>query len=333
MNSIRQAMLGLACILMTLQLIGCTEPSHEPESVLEVASVGLNAGRFSERGEFACVGSLYHGISLWRTSDRERLFDWNHKKNESTVLIDCQFTPDGKWAITADVSTLVLWNTETGEGVRYWQAPGEILSVALSPDGRFALLGLNDHTAVLFNIQAGGVVRTLHHNNRVRSVDISADGKIALTGSEDFKAIAWNLKTGEAISTQQHNDDVQLVKLSSDGSLALSVSKYDSALLWKTSDGSKIGELDLGAQKITRGLRFTSARFSEDNNWLLTGRPDQIISLWSTKNLEEVERWKIPKRRAWKPQGASIIDVAFAPQQNRYFGLSSNGFIGYLSRP
>lgn len=318
---------------MLAVLGGCTEKAMEPKQLLEVASVGLNAGRISPSGEFACVGSLYHGISLWRLSDQERLFDWNHKKNEDTLLIDCQFTPNARWALSADVSTIVLWDTASGKGERYWQAPGEILSLAVTPNGRYALLGLSDHTAVLFNVQAGGVVRTLHHNNRVRSVDISDDGKLALTGSEDFQAKLWDLNSGEALQSMQHDDEVQLVKLSGDGSLALTVSKYDRASLWRTADGTSIGQLDLGAQKIERGLRLTAARFSPDNQWLLSGRPDQIISLWSTTDLSEVARWKIPKRRAWKPQGASIIDVAFSPEANQFFALSSNGFVGYLSRP
>lgn len=322
----------LCCVVISGLLFACQQAADAPTRQIEVANAGVNAGRFSAKGEYALVGSLYHGLSLWRIADQERLFDWRHQENQSTVLIDADFSQSTAWAVSADVSTLVLWNTENGTGERYWHAPGEILSIALSANAKFALLGLSDHTAVLFDIRKGGVVRTLHHNNRVRSVDLSVDGKYALTGSEDYQATFWDLETGVAVSKMQHKDDVQLVKLSDDGTLAFSVSKYDRAVLWSTVDGRTQGELPLRAQAIKRGLKFTTARFSADNQWLLTGRPDQIISLWQVDALQEVKRWKIPKRKAWKPQGAAIIDVAFTDTDQVFLALSSNGFISFLAR-
>lgn len=309
----------------------CTPKASPPEAQQEVASVGLHAGKLSADGRWAIAGSIHHGVSLWRVDDKERLYNWSHKQNIDTTLVGGGFSTQNNLAVTADISTLVLWDLTDGKALRFWHAPGEILSIALTPNGQFALLGLADHSAVLFNIQAGGIVRTLHHKNRVRSVDISADGKHALTGSEDYQAIYWNLETGEALQKMLHNDDVQLVKLSEDGALALSVSKYDRATLWRTQDGSQVGDVPLRAQHIKRGMRFTAARFSADNRYLLTGRPDQIITLWSVEPLKEIARWKIPKRKAWKPQGASIIDVAFKEKSNQLVALSSNGFLSFMS--
>ncbi len=315
----------IACVIGA-----CSKPNDSPQAQIEVANTGVNAGSLSSDGSFAVIGTINHGISFWRTTDKERLFDWSHQAQQNTVLIASDFSSNSDWALTADVSTLVLWRTNTGHGERYWQAPGEILDVALSPDAHYALLGLSDHTAVLFDVIKGGVVRTLHHNNRVRSVVISRDGKHALTGSEDFSAIYWDLETGQAISKMQHQDDVQLVQLSDDGSLAFSVSKYDSAILWRTQDGQKLGELPLKAQAVKRGLRFTAARFNKDNTLLVTGRPDQIVTLWEVEQLQAIQQWEIPKRKSWKPQGASIIDVAFHAETAQILCLSSNGFISYL---
>lgn len=269
-------------------------------------------------------------MSLWRTDDGERLFNWSHKTKEDTMLIAADFSPDGVWAATADVHTLALWNVQTGEAPRFWSAPGDILAVQLSQDGKTALLGLSDHTAVLFDIRRGGIIQTFNHLNRVRSVALSADGRHALTGSEDYTAIFWDIKTGEALQKIRHNDDVQLVCLSPDSSLALSMGKYDKAVIWATATGEILGELQLKAEFIKRGLRLTSARFSADNQFLLTGRPDQIISLWQISTMQEVQRWKIPKRKAWKPQGAAIIDVAFSTQANQFLAISSNGFLSRL---
>jgi WD40 repeat protein len=312
-------------------LTACGPQMLPPGEPLEVASVGVHSGALSNQGEFVIAGAVYHGISYWRLSDGERLFNWSHKPGEDTTLIAADFSPDGRWAVTADIHTLVLWDTQSGAAPRYWRAPGDILSVQLSGDGQHALLGLSDHTAVLFDIRRGGVVRTLHHANRVHSVSLSDDGKIAATGSEDYTAVAWDLEKNQPLAKMRHQDEVQLVTLSPDGSLVLSVSKYDKAVVWQSRDGTIVAEIPLSAGRVKRGLRFTTARFSQDNRYLLTGRPDQIVSLWKLDDLTHPIHWKVTKRKRWKPTGAAIVDVAFTKETNVFYALASNGLVFRLT--
>ncbi len=307
----------------------CDKPAG-PARSLEVAARGLYSGAISDDGNYAIAGSIFHGGSLWRLNDNARIFNWNHDKDEPSTLIATDFSNNGKWALTATVNTLVLWDIETGEGVRYWAAPDEILDAKLGPDGRTALLGLANHTAVLFDIRRGGILQVFPHLNRVRSVDVSDDGKLALTGSEDYSAVLWDMETGKELRRVTHEDDVQLVRLSTDGKLALSAGKYDRALVWETGTGNIVGEVPLKAEHLKRGLRFTAARFSENNQYLLTGRPDQWVELWSiSPPMTRVDRWKLPKRDAWKPTSAAVVDVAFA-NNNTFQAIASNGFIHFL---
>lgn len=325
--------IGFALLLaITLIGAGCDSGGLAPSRSIEVAARGAQAGTFSNDSGYAIVGSVQHGGSLWRTQDGERLFNWNHKPSEQTVLIASAFSDDGQWALTADAHTLVLWRISDGQALRYWNAPGEILDVALGTNGRFALLGLADGTAVLFDVQRGGIQRTFHHDGRVRSVALSRNGRIALTGSEDQTATLWNVETGRAMQQIQHQDDVQMVALSGDGLIALSAAKYDRAVVWDTRTGKTLGDVPLAAEKLARGLRFTAARFSEDGVYLLTGRPDQVIQLWDTRSLKQVAQWRAPKRNAWKPTSAAIVCVGFGQRPKEYWALASNGFIHRLSR-
>lgn len=319
-------------VFCLISLSGC-EKAMRPSQSLEVAVVGLHSGALSDDGELFCVGSINHGGSLWRNASQERVYNWNHKENEYSTLISVDFSHDNKWTLTASPYDLVLWSTESGKGERFWSTPGEILDAELGPGANFALLGLDDHSAVIFDIRRGGILQTLHHQNRVRSVDLSLDGKLALTGSEDYTATLWNTANGEKLTTIKHDDDVQLVKLSPDGSLALSVSKYDKALLWQTDTGQGIGEIPLGEQEIKRGMRFTAAKFNSDNTLLLTGRPDEVVELWQLSDRTRLARWKLPKRDAWKPTGAAVIDIGFSAQEGNYFALASNGFLHKLQLP
>jgi len=319
------------CTLIAILLLNACDNRHPPTSSIEVAIKGVHGAALNDDGTAAVIGSIHHGGSFWAISSQERLFNWNHKQDETTTIVAADFSSRGDWALTANPFNLVLWDTRSGKGERFWTAPGEILDAELGPGANTAILGLSDHSAVIFDIRRGGIRRVFQHGDRVRSVDLSRDGRLALTGSEDFSASLWDVASGERLSSLKHEDDVQLVKLSPDGSLALSVSKYDKALLWNTQSGDIVGELRLQAEHIKRGVRFVSARFSEDNTMLLTGRPDQIVELWDTATLSKIHRWHLPKRDAWKPTSAAAVDVAFGQDDTTFFAIASNGFIHQLS--
>lgn len=316
-------------VTVLISVTACSQKYSSPSDSFEIAT-GLHTASLSTQSTYTISGSTAHGVSLWRVEDKERLYDWNHAQGVDTTLFAADFSADGTWALTADRQTLSLWALKDGQSARYWSAPAPILDAKLSGDARFALLGLDNHEAVLFDIQRGGVLRTFKHANRVRSVSISSDNKIALTGSEDSSAIAWDLKNGKALHKKQHQDDVQLVRLSPDGSLALSVSKYDKAIVWRTQDGETVLDMPLEAEALKRGLRFTTARFSEDNLWLLTGRPDEVVTLWDIQAQKQKKTWRVPKRHAWKPSGANILDVSFAPEDGVFYAVASSGHVHQL---
>lgn len=316
-------------IFAALLLCAC-EQGLKPSQSIEVASVGAQGAAISDDGMYAIVGSVYQGGSLWRLADGERLYNWNHKEGEFTTIIAADFSPDGKWAMTADSHTMVLWSVSDGSAQRYWTAPGEILSLALSADGNFALLGLSNESAVLFDVKRGGIRRTFHHQGRVRSVALSDDSRFAVTGSEDFSAVLWDLASGQALHQMQHNDDVQLVAISADGQKVFSAAKYDKAVIWDSNSGQELRQVPLEAEKAKRGVRFTSAKFSNDGKLLLTGLPDRLVQLWSTDDMREQARWMLPKRDAWKPTSAAVLAVGFAPQNLYYFAVASNGLVNRL---
>ena len=323
----------LTGLIVLLPLISSCDSAQIPNQSLEVAIKGLYSAALSDDGTLAAVGSINHGGSFWRLGTNERLYNWNHSSEEASTIVVSDISPDNNFALTADPATLVLWDTQSGEGLRYWTAPGEILAAKLSPNARTALLGLSDHSAVLFDIQRGGVIHTFKHGNRVRSVDLSRNGKLALTGSEDGTSILWDVATGKELVRHKFDAEVKLVKLSPDGSIALSMSKFDKALLWQTRSGEALGEIPLGAERLKRGISFSAANFSRDNRLLLTGRPDQIVQLWDLATLTEVARWKMPKRSTWKPTSTAVIAVSFGKNEGEYTAVASNGFIHQLKLP
>ena len=312
-------------------LSGCSG-GDAPVKSWEVAVKGTYSAALSDNGKFALVGSIEHGGSLWQTGKDARLYNWNHKKGEYTNVIACAFSPEGKFALTADHQTMVLWSTDTGKALTYWTAPNEVFSIALTPDGNYALLGLGDYSVVQFDVKRGGVKHTFYHTDRVLSVALSADGKLALSGSEDQTARLWDMQTGKQLYSWPHDDAVVTVALSPDGERALTVAKYDKAVIWNTRTGKALGELPLRGTAVKRGQVFTSAAFSSDGKLLLTGNSDRTVQLWDTGTLTQLKRWVVPKREPLNPSSAAIDAVSFSADRNRFYAIASNGFIHQLQR-
>lgn len=333
MSPLSYRMVWLTAII--LMLSSCSQ-HNEPSRSDEMASRGIYAAALSEDGRYSVIGSIFQGGSFWRNTDHERFFNWNHSQDpDDRIITSTAIDASNRRALTTDTSTLVLWDINTGEASRYWTSPAEILDSQLNNGGRYALLGLADHSAVMFDVVRGGITRTFHHKGRVRSVDISGGSNgnpsLVITGSEDQTATIWQVSDGERLFTVQHEEDVQLVKLSHDSRYALTSAQYDRAELWDTSTQTSLGVIPLKKAQLQRGLRITSARFNRGGTEILLGYANRNIELRDLQSLSVLKKWTLPKRNQWQPTAAAVIDVAFDNKQGQYRAISSDGFIHTLN--
>ena len=315
-------------VTLTLLLASCG--GEPPSRKLEVAINGVHGGALSNDGAYGVVGSVYHGGSFWRLADGERLYNWNHSNEESSVFIAADIDPTGRWAISSEAFTMVLWDIASGQAARFWTAPGEVLDMALVQGGSYTLLGLADHSAVIFNTLRGGISRTFTHQGRVRSVDLSTDGRLAITGSEDQTAVVWDVNLAQAIMTMPFAEDVQKVAISGNGRYAFTAAKYDKAQVWDIELEQPMFTLPLAKEKLKRGLRITAARFSEDGRQLLLGYANRNVELWDIDKRSKLKTWQLSNRHKWQPTAVAPLDVAFTRQSGVYTALGSNGFVFWL---
>jgi WD40 repeat protein len=323
-------LLSAGLFIFTLLFVTACGSHTAPSERFEVAINGIYHGALSVDGRYAVIGSVRHGGSLWRLSDIERIYNWNHTEDDTSVLIATDFDPTTRWALTTEAHTIVLWDVNTGGAERFWTAPAEILDAKLAPDARFALLGQADYTAVIFNTIRGGIVRSFRHQGQVRSVDLNNDGSIAITGSEDRTSVVWNVNSGQKILTITHEEDVQHVSLSPDGRFALSAAKFDRADIWDVRNKKIMKSIPLSRERIRRGLEIVTSKFSQDGQQILLGYSNQIVELRDTKSASLIKTWKLTKRNRWQPTGVSVLDVAFAKAADTYYAIGSSGFIYLL---
>ncbi len=322
-------MIRLALLLsLVLILMGC-DSAKAPENNYPLTARGSFGASLSDDGRFAVIGSFELGGHFWDLQSRERLYDWNHVQGGFSSIISSAFSPEGDFAVTATTTDLVLWQTVDGQPVWFWSSPGEILDMALSRNGDFALLGLANHTAVYFDVKNGGVRHTLRHPARVRSVALSHDGRFAITGADDFIARVWDLPNETIISELVFDNVVNRVELSPDGQLAFSAATLSSARIWNPQTGEIIHSLSGDESFITRRLSHISARFSPDASQLLTGTASGKVMLWDTRSGRLEQSWRLAQRGHTGPVQTGANAVGFS-RAGGYVAIGSNGLLNEL---
>src|SRR5262245_22119734 len=79
--------------------------------------------------------------------------------------------------------------------------PGQIHSLDLSRDDRFALVGLNNGQVLYFDLETGETVRTFRgHRATVGWVAFGPDGVHAFSAGADGTARQWNLDSGQQVA-------------------------------------------------------------------------------------------------------------------------------------
>jgi len=312
-------------------LSGCDGSADSASASLALTETsGAYSADLSSRGEQALVGAVSHGGSLWDLDQKARQFDWNHQAGVFTVLPAVDFSPEGRFALTANTQDLVLWNVKTGAAEGYWSSPGEILDVTLSRDGNYALLGLANHEAVYFDVRRGGVRTSLRHPARVRSVDLSADERLALTGSDDYRARLWDLESGTELQQVELGNTVDTVALAPNGRLAFSAGSLDQAIVWNTESGDVLFHLSGDEHFFPKRVSYLSARFSSNSDQLLAGRADGTVELWDISRKSVLRRWKLDKRASYGPTSTGVLAVQFGSDGASWLAVGSNGLVNWL---
>ena len=195
-----------------------------------------------------------------------------------------------------------------------------INSAAVSRDGRYIAVGLDDRAVVLWDTAAGRPVRTLAgHQKPVLSVAFSPDGKHLLSGSADATAILWDVETGEPVRTYKgHTGPVVSVAFSPDGTRLLTGSPDGTAILWNTQTGEQVHTL-----KCTRGRSWAS-RTARTATTLATASADRTATLWDAETGKQTF--------VLRGHREDVNCIAFSPDGRRVVTGSSDDTRHHLGR-
>ena len=140
---------------------------------------------------------------------------------------------------------------------------GQVRKVALSPDGKMALIG-GGREARLWDTASGRPIgQPLRHTSDVLAIAFSPDGKSALTGSEIGPARLWDTASARPSGILECQGAVLSLAHSPDGKSVLTGGS-EAAQLWDVCTGRPIG-------RPMKDHHIGSVAYSPDGKSILTG--------------------------------------------------------------
>jgi WD40 repeat protein/DNA-binding CsgD family transcriptional regulator len=142
-------------------------------------------------------------VKIWEFATGQLVQTLEHPADEQGQvpwIFTCQFLPDSNRVITGSAaaeSWIYLWDWRAGEILWQVEVPGHVQDIALSPDGRWFVAGMNNYMANpaevhLRDLKTGSLLRVYNgHTQRVRNVAYSSDGTAFLTASDDRTVTLW----------------------------------------------------------------------------------------------------------------------------------------------
>ena len=182
---------------------------------------------------------------------------------------------------------------------------GDVIGLAVSPDGRLALTGSQDDTLKVWEIATGREVRTIPGRSLwIGRVAFSPDGRLAISGAKDKMPKIWEVATGRRLHILLGHDKRALpVTFSPDGRLALTGSNDKTLKLWDVATGREVRSLR-GHEK-----NVISVDFSPDGRLALSGSEDKTLKLWDVATGREL--------RTLTGHDGPIIAGVFSPDARR----------------
>jgi WD40 repeat protein len=233
-------------------------------------------------------------------------------------VFDIVISPDGRQAVSSagdpfaeDRGSLALWDLGTGSVVRRLDWETQMYHLAITPDGRYAVVTSNFTDEVpgvfLWDLETGELVDRFQIESveNISAVALSPDGGKVLTGVLDRVegdwVRLWDLETGQLLESFPGHETAAIdMAFLSDGKRAVSVSWDRSLILWDIESGEMLRRMS------GQNTELFSVDVDPSGRYALTGTGDGKLILWDLESGEAI--------RNYTAHSAPIAHIAFNPQ-------------------
>ena len=239
----------------------------------------ISAAALSPKEHFVLVGSRTGKINL---IDLEKGTIVSELPGHKDWVAAIAFSPDGKSFLSAEIDdTIKYWDLKTEKLVFTLQEGDnkEITSIAVSPDGKYAVIGSKtnldygtEHKFIsLWDLEKKTrVKRHFENKNEIDKIAISPGGKLLLIAGWDrdlrkHTVSLFNLETGKKIqSFTGHEKRITEASFSPDGRYALSGSSDGMIIVWNIINGDRVKTF------LHHGSSITGTGFTKDGKTVIS---------------------------------------------------------------
>lgn len=243
---------------------------------------------FHPDGKRLASASFDKTVRIWDLGTHKTL---QTLSGHSDFVYSVAFNPDGSWLVSASKDRSVkLIETDTGKGRFTFSLDDDVLTVAVSPDGKHVVssgfqpaLGWWDPTTGQRVRNQGG------HGVAVHEICFSKDGKLAASAGADRTVRLWNGTTGTAQQTLPAGSIAYAVALSPDAQRVAAGCFDGMVRIWDTAtarqlvtllalppDGDRYDWLALTPEGYASG----SLGLNSLGQWRMGGQPVAADTVW-----------------------------------------------------
>ncbi len=256
------------------------------------------AAAFSPDGRYVAISSAGRRVELFEVATGKSLMRLGGLESEANTI---NFSADGRFILIGAGSVASLIDVQsTAEVQRFTGHTDDIISSAISPDGKYVLTGGRDKMARLWDAASGKKLwEYVDQVSVISAVAFSPDGKTMVVGG--LTTTLWDVASSQKLRELPGNSSG--LAFSPDGKYLLTSGGLLTAILWDVQSGAEVRRLS------GHTVSIQSVAFSADGRYALTGGWDGMARLW------DMQQVSIRQRQLTGHDG-SVIDIAFSPDGN-----------------
>jgi WD40 repeat protein len=234
---------------------------------------------FSSAGKYLAIIDEENSLDVFSIDGHKKL--WRRQLGRDTIRP--VFSDDANLLFIVEKNNLYILDTISGVEQRVLSSGAEVMSFALSPDGKRLAAASEDDTTRIWEIATG--TETARINSSGGVITFSPDGKLIALASET-KANIWDAKSGQLIQPisgiPNNFDDAEYIvfaRFSADGSRLATLGEEGTCHLWDVRTGDVAWVIGSGE----------NAKPSLDGRYIMLIHPPGI-EIWDLTTGKEVTR-------------------------------------------
>jgi len=310
-------------LIFTMFTISACSNSDKPLKKWEHATDGALSAAISQDGSLSLVSSSFNELILWDLEKNAQKYRWKQgtqnlvlftaispnnkyalsadkdsfvvwdidtgksltytKVRESTIR-DITIANNGNILIGKVNGVVVHVDIFSGRRIEFLGHNEKINSVALSPNGRYAISGSSDYTALFWDTQTAQVIHRFVHPSRITKVALDNSGKYAFSAGSQRQSSIWDLKNGKEVSRLQYQSRSRIfsaVTFSEDSTQIFTGTPGRLLNRWSTSTGKKLEQWTVTPRKDSRPVSSVILAISETTSGkLVTESSSGYAEFW-----------------------------------------------------